>query len=239
MIIAEGFRPQALFLLKEGFVRVERAHVGRSIAIARRGPGDIFGEMSFLDGGGASASVVADEDVEVAVIDAGKLDSLLVSVSGLDTRFYQSLALRLSERLGEISAVLPPLISDDVPHAPLFAPQRSGRPGKAQLPTTLIDALEAFKTGMLETDRGVKNRKLASDAAQARVTAACDGLQDALRAHIQQDSHLESAIGTCTFRETFPFFMLSRFNDRAFTKPRGYAGDYATIEMLYDNTAAG
>ena len=33
--------------------------------------------------------------------------------------------------------------------------------------------------------------------------------------------------------------MLSRFNDRAFTKPRGYAGDYATIEMLYDNTAAG
>jgi hypothetical protein len=33
--------------------------------------------------------------------------------------------------------------------------------------------------------------------------------------------------------------MLSRFVDRAFTKPRGYAGDYATIEMLYGDAAAG
>jgi hypothetical protein len=33
--------------------------------------------------------------------------------------------------------------------------------------------------------------------------------------------------------------MLSRFSDRAFTKPRGYAGDYATIEMIYADVAAG
>ena len=32
---------------------------------------------------------------------------------------------------------------------------------------------------------------------------------------------LEGAIGPYVFRETFPFFMLSRFTDRAFTKPRG------------------
>jgi extracellular factor (EF) 3-hydroxypalmitic acid methyl ester biosynthesis protein len=47
------------------------------------------------------------------------------------------------------------------------------------------------------------------------------------------------AIGSYVFRDTFPSFMLSRFNDRAFTRPRGYAGDYATIEMLYDDVADG
>jgi len=90
--VAEGFRREAIFVLQKGFVRVERAHLGRGIAIARRGPGDIFGEMSFLEGGGASASVVADEDVEVAIIEGARLNSLLVSVPGLATGFYQSLA---------------------------------------------------------------------------------------------------------------------------------------------------
>jgi hypothetical protein len=77
---------------------------------------------------------------------------------------------------------------------------------------------------MLERDRSVKDRKLAGDAAQAGVNVVCDSLQSTLRDHIQQDRHLEGAIGSYLFRESFPFFMLSRFNDRAFTKPRGYAG---------------
>jgi hypothetical protein len=34
-------------------------------------------------------------------------------------------------------------------------------------------------------------------------------------------------------REVFPFLMLSRFIDCAFTEPRRYAGDHATIEMCY------
>jgi extracellular factor (EF) 3-hydroxypalmitic acid methyl ester biosynthesis protein len=239
MILAEGFRRQAIFLLRKGFVRVERAYLGRGIVIARRGPGDVFGEMSFLEGGGASATVVADEDVEVAVIEGADLNALLASVPGFATRFYQSLAVRLSERVAEMTAALPPLIVEDVPQVQLFAPERSGRPGQAHLPTTLIDAVEAFKTAMLETDRGVKDRKLSGDTAQSRVTGACDSLQRTLHDHIQQDRHHEGAIGSYVFRESFPFFMLSRFNDRAFTKPRGYAGDYATIEMLYDDKAAG
>jgi extracellular factor (EF) 3-hydroxypalmitic acid methyl ester biosynthesis protein len=92
---------------------------------------------------------------------------------------------------------------------------------------------------MLETDRGLKDRKLAEDAAQSRVGDACGSLEAALREHVKRDGHIEGAIGAFVFRETFPFFMQSRFADRAFTKPRGHAGDYATIEMIYQDTAAG
>lgn len=239
VILAEGSRRQAIFLIQQGFVRVERAHLGQGIAVARRGPGDVFGEMAFVEGDSASASVIADEDVQVAVIDGADVHALLASVPGLATRFYQSLAQTLSQRLRELTVSLPPLIVEDVPQVTRFATERSGRPGNAQLPPTLVDAVESFKTAMLETDRGLKDRKLAADAAQARVGAACDSLQTALREHIQRDGHLEGAIGTFVFRETFPCFMLSRFTDRAFTKPRGYAGDYATIEMIYQDAAAG
>jgi extracellular factor (EF) 3-hydroxypalmitic acid methyl ester biosynthesis protein len=239
VVLAEGSPRKVIVLLRKGFVRVERAYLGRGIAIARGGPGDIFGEMSFLEGGGASASVVADEYVEVDVIEGADVNTLLASVPGFATRFYQSLAVRLSERLAETTSALPPLIVEDVPQVRLFTAERSGRPGQAHLPATLVEAVEAFKTAMLDTDRGLKDRKLTSHAAQARVTEACDSLESALREHVERDRHMEGAIGSYVFRESFPFFMLSRFNDRAFSKPRGYAGDYATIEMLYDDTAAG
>jgi extracellular factor (EF) 3-hydroxypalmitic acid methyl ester biosynthesis protein len=239
VILAEGSRRRAIFLLERGFVRVERAHLGQGIAVARRAPGEVFGEMGFVEGDSASASVIADEDVQVAVIDGADIQALLASVPGFATRFYQSLALTLSQRLRELTVSLPPLIVEDVPQVARFAAERSGRPGHANLPPTLVDAVEAFKTVMLETDRGLKDRKLAEDAAQARVGQACDSVETALREHILRDGHLEGAIGTFVFRETFPFFMLSRFTDRAFSKPRGYAGDYATIEMIYQNAAAG
>jgi extracellular factor (EF) 3-hydroxypalmitic acid methyl ester biosynthesis protein len=239
VIIAEGSRRRAIFLLEEGFVRIERAHLGQGIAVARRGPGGVFGEMAFVEGDSASASVIADEELDAAVIDDADVQALLASVPGFATRFYQSLTLTLSQRLRELTASLPPLIVEDVPQVTRFATERSGRPGHAQLPPTLVDAVEAFKTAMLETDRGLKDRKLAEDGAQVRVGEACDSLEIALREHIERDGHLEGAIGTFVFRETFPFFMLSRFTDRAFSKPRGYAGDYATIEMIYQDTAAG
>jgi extracellular factor (EF) 3-hydroxypalmitic acid methyl ester biosynthesis protein len=239
VIIAEGSRRRAIFLLEEGFVRIERAHLGQGIAVARRGPGGVFGEMAFVEGDSASASVIADEELDAAVIDDADVQALLASVPGFATRFYQSLTLTLSQRLRELTASLPPLIVEDVPQVTRFATERSGRPGHAQLPPTLFDAVEAFKTAMLETDRGLKDRKLAEDGAQVRVGEACDSLEIALREHIERDGHLEGAIGTFVFRETFPFFMLSRFTDRAFSKPRGYAGDYATIEMIYQDAAAG
>jgi extracellular factor (EF) 3-hydroxypalmitic acid methyl ester biosynthesis protein len=239
VIVEEGSRRQAVFLVQQGFVRVERSHLGHGIAVARRGPGEVFGEMAFVEADSASASVIADGDVQVAVIEGADIHALLASVPGFATRFYQSLAVTLSQRLRELTAFLPPLIVEDVPQVTRFPTERSGRPGHAQLPPALVTAVEAFKTAMLETDRGLKDRKLEQDAAQSRVSEACGTLESALRSHILRDGQLEAAIGTFVFRETFPFLMLSRFTDRAFTKPRGYAGDYATIEMIYHNEAAG
>ena len=52
VIIEEGSRRQAIVFVREGYVRVERAHLGRGIAIARCGPGEVLGEMSFVEGSG-------------------------------------------------------------------------------------------------------------------------------------------------------------------------------------------
>jgi extracellular factor (EF) 3-hydroxypalmitic acid methyl ester biosynthesis protein len=239
VIIEEGSQRQAIVLVRAGFVRVERAHLGRGVAIQRCGPGEVLGEQSFIEGNGASASVIADDAVSVTVIEATRLYPLLVSVPGLATRFYQSLALVLSERLRATTASLPPLIVEDVPQVALLAALRGQDQTRVAPPPSLVDVVEVFKTAMLDVDRGVKDRKISEEDAQNRVILACNALITSLDDHVQRDGHLELTIGRYVFRETFPYMMLSRFIDRAYSKPRGYAGDFATIEMLYEDVATG
>jgi extracellular factor (EF) 3-hydroxypalmitic acid methyl ester biosynthesis protein len=99
-ILAKEAQRRAIFIIEKGTVRVEREPGN---VIARRGPGVVFGEMSFLENKGASAAVVADSDVDVSVIDEAYLYALLASVPGLATRFYQTLAVTLAHRLREAS----------------------------------------------------------------------------------------------------------------------------------------
>lgn len=48
-IIRQGERRQALYVVREGFVRIEaEARTGRMV-LARLWPGEVFGEVSFLD----------------------------------------------------------------------------------------------------------------------------------------------------------------------------------------------
>jgi extracellular factor (EF) 3-hydroxypalmitic acid methyl ester biosynthesis protein len=238
-LITQGSDPRGMFILRNGLVRVECSHLGRGIAVARLGPGDVIGEISFLELQGATASVVADGDVEADLVSGEDLNSLLVSMPSLATRFYRSLALVLSHRLRELTSQLPPLLVEDVPQVNRFHAPRTGLEQKRQIPPKLQNDLEDFKTAMLLVDRALKDRKLSDSEAQIRVSAACSALNDSLCWHVASQSDLAPAIGAHVFRETFPLLMLSRMNDRSFAKPRGYAGDYATIEMMYENKPTG
>lgn len=240
VILEEGTQRLALFIIRRGSARIERAHFGRGVAFGRLGAGDMFGEATFLDASPANASVIADEDdVTVDVLDGQIVQSLLVSVPGLAPRFYQSLAVMLAQRFRETSALLPPLLIEDVPQVNRFhAPRASALP-QEQLPPALVEAVEAFKTAMMHAELALKDKKLDDAAAQERVSAACEAITSTLRNHVQKMSHLEQHIGGYVFRETFSFFMRSANIDRWFSKPRGYAGDFYTIELVYANQATG
>ena len=239
-ILEEGSHRAALFVMVRGAARIERAHFGRGVAYGRLGSGDVFGESSFLDATAASASVLADEDdVEVAVVDGPRVYSLLSSVPGLASRFFQSLAATLAQRLRETSALLPPLLIEDVPQVNRFHAPRASVAGQGQLPPSLVEAIDAFKNEMMLSERAIKDRKVDDEQAQARISAACQALSVSLREHVEREAHLEQGIGAYVFRETFSFLMRSANVDRWFTKPRGYAGDFYSIELIYRDVAEG
>ena len=63
------------------------------------GPGDMFGEMSFMDGNQASATLIADGNTEVLKFGRDDIYDLVSANAGLGMRFYQSLLLIMCKRL--------------------------------------------------------------------------------------------------------------------------------------------
>jgi CRP-like cAMP-binding protein len=96
VILEKGELPEAIYIVEAGQVRIERSS---GEVIARRGKGAVFGEISFLEGKGTSANVVADGKVDVSVIGKAHVEELLDSNSDLAIRFYKTLAFTLAYRL--------------------------------------------------------------------------------------------------------------------------------------------
>jgi CRP/FNR family cyclic AMP-dependent transcriptional regulator len=91
-----------LYVIREGSVEVFlRDDTGERIVLETPGPGEVFGELSFLDGGARSASVVVTEDLEALAVDRDDLNHLFRThpEAGLDIIAAMGKRLRRSVEL--------------------------------------------------------------------------------------------------------------------------------------------
>ena len=66
-----------MFVIRQGSVEVFcKDDTGERIVLETPGPGEVFGEVSFLDGGARSASVLVVEDLEALAVDRDDLHQL-------------------------------------------------------------------------------------------------------------------------------------------------------------------
>ncbi len=98
----EGDEQHDLYVLRSGHVLVQRQYRGQGIPVARYGPEDVLGEVSFLRGQKALGTVVAEEDVTVDVLEGRALRELLGANPEFARNFYRALAVCLGERLVQI-----------------------------------------------------------------------------------------------------------------------------------------
>jgi signal-transduction protein with cAMP-binding, CBS, and nucleotidyltransferase domain len=99
-IIQQGEGVDSIYIIRRGEASVQLGASGSRAILAKLGPEDICGEIAFLEKGKATAAVIAsDEKVEADQLDGQELRSLFAAFPGLASRFYQSLATILAERL--------------------------------------------------------------------------------------------------------------------------------------------
>jgi len=103
VVFHEGDPGNALFVVVRGFVHIERAaEDGTLVHIARRGPGDHFGELALLDALPRSADAVADEACELLVLARPDLKRFCDNHPETAWVMLQGLATRLREATDRI-----------------------------------------------------------------------------------------------------------------------------------------
>jgi len=106
-IIQEGQEHQRIFQIAKGRVIIKKATAEGEKTLGHIENGSLFGEMTFLEKGKATASVVTEgEEVSVYVIEGYFINILFVDHPHLAGRFYSYLcsilAMRLSDRESQI-----------------------------------------------------------------------------------------------------------------------------------------
>lgn len=134
-VITEGDKMQRIYQVGRGTCRIEKALLSdekQKLVLGRFVKDDgVFGEISFLEGGAASASVVADEpETAIHIIEGYFLDVLFQRTPGLSGRFYHYLASLLAKRvaLREGAIAMPASPRPNKPPPPIPRPQPAFTP---------------------------------------------------------------------------------------------------------------
>lgn len=101
VIMREGQKHSRIYVILDGEMQVVRhSRKGEEKEIAEpQGPGDTVGEMSFIDGMGASATLIALSDVVLKAIDPDMIADMMGADETFAGRFYHSLLYTMIRRL--------------------------------------------------------------------------------------------------------------------------------------------
>lgn len=97
IIYREGEKGDSLNIIEKGKVKINKMMVeGDQFSIATLKEGDIFGIMSFLDGSAHDATIVADQQTQLIVVNKSDFDTLLQSNPLIAGKILRRLAIHLA-----------------------------------------------------------------------------------------------------------------------------------------------
>ncbi len=227
-LFQEGQAPDGLILISSGVVKArwmgQKSQEGPLL-----GPGSVLGDLSYLLGGEARATVEAMEQVEALKVPCSALTVIIEKDPAQGLRLFRSLAAINAQRLLTQTHAQ---VRDGV----------VGRGAESPMPEMLASAVVRFKqcAAAVEVDLrrsepdAVLRRELAeSFDSLVRMTGllfpAVSGAMPAPDGPALQALRLE----------LLPYLLLTRSAERMYRKPRGYAGDFLTIEWMYANEPGG
>jgi CRP-like cAMP-binding protein/SAM-dependent methyltransferase len=229
VLLSEGVEPSDLFIVLEGVFEARLEALGK--ALVTLGPGEILGEVSLLDDRPASATVRALEGGLVLAIPRVLLEQRLAEDPAFGARVYRALGRIVARRLRAQSV-----------HG------AREEPASAELARTgewkdLAGAIDDFKKLMQRVEAETRSKRAPSAELLALTRAGidrfCQLLTAAFRPGAISDDARWSEASAVVRREMHPYVLLTRVIERIYSKPRGYAGDFQTIEWMYRNEPGG
>lgn len=232
-VTQEGVFPDALYVVLEGLLGIRVATVSQA-CLATLGPGEIVGEISFIEGTPATATVFAVENTLLLALSRAKLGEHCRADPAFAARLYHSFARlvsrRLCQRVGTLGHVQREKTSVAEVHTGAWA--------------TIAKPLEAFKTLLEQADEAaLKNDgEIPADLAvsiQRGFQDFCELMNDEIGDSAPLPQLVKEELGARVKREMLPYLLLTQTAERFYSKPRGYAGDFKTIDLIYRDEPQG
>lgn len=241
-LITTGEYANCFYFVEKGTFEVSYKAQQTAIVVALIGEGSFFGEIGFFDRLTRTRNIQAVEEAELRVFDHSIMSRLQIEEPQLYSRFLEFLLRKVCGRFRQILTDRGPLSA----YAASLSTGREQFKGLQALPADLLGApgwqeinqrLEQFKAGMfdvayrLQQDPGTG----ISPELLTRGERILDGFIQDVRdfgAFIETTDSADLMWGY-VFKEVFPYLMRSRFAERAYYKPKGFAGDFLMIELIY------
>lgn len=113
-VIGQDEQGDYMLIVLEGSIAVDRVQPwGGRARLAEARAGDMLGEMSLLDAGARFSACITLTPCTLAVVDAQRLDEMIMFEPRLGLALLASLSRRLSLRLRKVSARLSALLSSN------------------------------------------------------------------------------------------------------------------------------
>lgn len=233
VIVREGTHPDTLYVVLQGLLGVRVASLGEA-ALLTLGPGEIVGETSLIHDGPSAETVFAVDDSLLLAIARATLDVRLEQDPAFAARVYRSLAVAFNGHLREIERACGHMLHGR-------AAVESAVQGRWE---PMARAVDELKQALEETDQVARESSGEIPAElQADIRRRFRELWLFLNEQIGEGAPgppvVKKEIGARVKRELLPYILLTDVAERFYSKPRGYAGDFLTIEMIYRDTAAG
>lgn len=247
-LIAMGAASECFYYVETGTLEVSYTSNQTPIVVALIGPGSFFGEIGFFDQLTRTRNIKTVEDVSLRVFDQNAMARLRKDDQDLYSRFLEYLLRSVCARFRQVLSDRGPLTA----YAAALSTGKEHFKGMQQLPADLLGSsgwqyinqeLESFKASMfdvgyrLQGEAGHEISARLKEEGEAILTGFFEKMRAAATALKQNES--DDLIWGYVFKEVFPYLVRSRFFERAYYKPKGYAGDFYMIELIYRNQPEG
>jgi extracellular factor (EF) 3-hydroxypalmitic acid methyl ester biosynthesis protein len=229
VLVEEGQPVAALYVVGQGVLHVTAEGAPGRLAVL--GPGDLVGEMSFLGAGVATATVRAAERAMVLSLPQGELHARVQADPSFSARLHRALAQLLAAGLRETSRRLAVSTETD-------AVLSEGHPAWQRL----SGPLRELKRTLHDANDAASSHDEVPEGLSARIVDDFLGFLELMNEVVDLDvtnERVRDEIGTRVRQELMPYVLLGHTAERFYTKPRGYAGDYWMIELMYRNVPGG
>lgn len=233
MLLTEGQDSAFLFIVLEGLLGISVAAIPDH-QLATLGPGELVGDISFLEDLPASASVIAVENSLVLTLSKQALLAKIKQDPAFAARLYRAFAIlasrRLRERVGSLGRAL----------------QEQGRNAveASQVERRMMELIANFKQFVNDADKeALKHDGMLPNPRYREIQRGFREFVAAVNVLIGDQASLsqvvKDSLGALLQREVLPYLLLTSTAERFYSKPRGYAGDFFTIDKIYRNQPDG